>query len=179
MPDIPPCKCCAPHQGFDTHMGGPIAQIDQMSRIPRIKNMELSHSKTMRINLRDDAFGCSYHNGHYTPPPPPPLSHWKPAPPAICMHRTPPQRPPPRHMTLCPPPPPPRFMHSEDCTLALPQFGHIQPESPPTTSNHTSLAPLEACNHYLEELPHRQQLISYPACGGMLNDDNPNDCVVM
>ncbi|GFZ01597.1 hypothetical protein Acr_15g0002060 [Actinidia rufa] len=95
----PPNQGCVQpryHHNDPYNMGVPMAYIDQVSQVRRVKNVELSHSRTFRMNFRDDPYECFHHHGHGLPPPPSPPCRYKPQapPPRSCMHGPSPRPPP-------------------------------------------------------------------------------------
>ena len=82
-PASPPAKATAqvapPNQGCvqprchhhdPYNMGVPMAYIDEMSQVRRVKNVELTHSRTFRMNFREDPYDCFHHHGHRPTLPP-------------------------------------------------------------------------------------------------------------
>ncbi|KAA8519411.1 hypothetical protein F0562_013667 [Nyssa sinensis] len=146
-------------------LDGYIGQLDQLSRIRRMKNVDLIQSRCVRLNFRDHYDDNYYMYGPHGPPPSsssiPPGSSRPP----------PPQ--PPRYMQRIPlgslrsPPPPPRYMM---------QGPHSPPPGPPPPPP----SPPPSYHYYLSEPPHRPPppRHGYPPCD-IFSDENPNGCTVM
>lgn len=156
------------HRPVRPYMNGYVSLVDQLSRILRLNDIELTHSSSLRMNFMDDVDDHYYsgygptpvpHEEHpYPPPGYPEPGHGEPAPRAVPRGLPPPPLGPlqPRYMTRGPPRPRPR---PPPLPLPLPTPYHGLPP------------------HW----PERQAApppVGYPPPNYFI-DENPNGCIVM
>ncbi|KAA8519406.1 hypothetical protein F0562_013662 [Nyssa sinensis] len=134
------------------YMDGYVAQLDQLSRIRRMKNVDLIQSRCIRLNFRD-----TYEDNYYMYGP-----HGLPPASSSIPPGSPPPPPPPRYMQRRPPPPPRYMMQGPPA----PPPGPPPPPSPPPEF------------HYYQSEPPLGPPPGYPPCG-FFSDENPNGCTVM
>lgn len=152
------------------YMNSHVSQVDQLSRIRRLNDIELTHSTSLRLNFRDymdDDIDDHYYSGYAPPPVPhevhpyPPPGYPEPAPRIIPRGVPPPLGPPrPRYMTRGPPRP--RYM-----TRGPP------PIPPPPPPPHHGLPP-----QWPERPAAPPPPVGYPP-SNYFSDENPNGCMVM
>ncbi|KAK4360301.1 hypothetical protein RND71_019253 [Anisodus tanguticus] len=75
--------------------------LERLSRMRRLRNIEMEQSRTYRINFRDYADDYYYNNNYYDPRAPPPPSPM-PAPPPLPEYSEPVHPPPPLPMNYLP-----------------------------------------------------------------------------